>query len=70
MFLKDKYNGDIKGQAWSDGTKQQEMINKEEKASPTDTTEIILITAAADENEGRNVTWFDTLGAYLHTEME
>ena len=28
------------------------------------------VTAAADANEGRNVTKFDTLGAYLHTEME
>ena len=28
------------------------------------------ITTVADANEGWNVTTFDTLGAYLHTEME
>jgi hypothetical protein len=70
MFLKEKRNGEIKGRACADGRKQRKTINKEDAASPTMATESVFITAAIEAHEGRHVTIFDILGAYMHTETD
>ena len=70
MLLTEKRNGDIKGRACADGRKQRFTIKKEDADSPTVATESAFITVSVDKDEGRYVTTFDTLGAYLHTEID
>jgi hypothetical protein len=67
ILLTEKRNGDIKGRACVDGSKQRDYSNKEDAALPTASLEGILITVAIDVHEGRDVAVIDIPGAYLHT---
>ena len=67
IFLKEKYNRDIKGRALVDGRKHQEIINKEKDYSTTVATESVFLTAAVNSHEGPFVVAFDIPGVYGHT---
>ena len=70
MFLKEKMNGDVKGRACANGSKQRNYIAKEDAASPTVSTDAVLITAAIDAYEGRHVATVDLPSAFLHTDTD
>ena len=56
IFIKVKWNEDIKGWTCADGKKQWEMINKEDMASPTVSTYSVFITTEVDKHEGWQLT--------------
>jgi len=70
MFLKEKRNGDVKARKCVVGTKQREYIKKEDAASPTVTTEAVLITGVIEAMEERDVAVCDIPSAFLHTESD
>jgi hypothetical protein len=55
IFLVEKEDGRIKARACANGSNQREYVNKEDSASPTVATESILLTAAIEAKEGRDV---------------
>ena len=70
MFLKEKLDGSIKGRGVADGRKQREKIEPKDATSPTVSTEAVMLTAAIDALEGRDVAVVDIPGAYLSTDMD
>jgi hypothetical protein len=70
IILEEKHSGNIKSRMCSDGRKQRADINREDTASPTVMTESVLITAAIDAEEGRDVGVIDLQGAFLHADMD
>eukprot|EP00957_Ditylum_brightwellii_P127507 9723822-Ditylum_brightwellii.AAC.1 len=70
MFLKEKRDGRIKGQPCADGRKQRKILNRNDATSPTVMVESVLITAAIEAKEGREVTTTDIPGAYLSVEID
>jgi Reverse transcriptase (RNA-dependent DNA polymerase) len=69
IFLVEKKDGRVKARACANGSTQREYINKEEAASPTVATESILITAALDAMEERDIMTADIPNAFVQTEM-
>ena len=69
FFLTKKRNGDIKGRKVADGSKQRtfEGYIKSDAASPTVSTDGLLITCAIDGYENRDVVVADIPGAFLNT---
>ena len=67
MFLKEKWNGDIKGRGCADGRPQRLYKSKEETASPTIITESLFITCSMEAREGRDVAIVDIPGTFLQT---
>ena len=67
MFLKQKWNGDIKGRGCADGRPQKLYMAKEDTTSPTVITESLFITCSMEAREGRDVATVDIPGAFLQT---
>ncbi len=59
LFLKEKWTGDIKGQACINGAPQRAYIPKEDAASPTVSTKSTFITATIAASEGRRIRCYD-----------
>ena len=60
----------IKVRTFADGSKQKVYIKELDRvSSPTVSFEALLCTLIVGENEGRNVTTFYVMGAYLHVKM-
>ena len=59
MFLKKKRCGRIKGRGCAGGRKQRVYISKEERSSPTVTTEGMILSCILDVMEGRYVVTVD-----------
>ena len=57
MSLKEKNNGNIKGQACANGAKQREYIKKEDASSPTASTESVVITHSYTRNLMKTSLW-------------
>eukprot|EP00957_Ditylum_brightwellii_P192396 14647167-Ditylum_brightwellii.AAC.1 len=70
MFLKEKWCGRIKGRTCADGRKQQDTIPKEDAASPTVSTEAVILTSVIDSKENQDVATTDIPGAYLSADMD
>jgi hypothetical protein len=71
MFLKEKRNSLVKVRMCTDGRKQKDGTwSKQDTALPMVATELMFITAVVNAHEGRNVTCFDILGAFLHADVE
>ena len=70
MFLMQKQIGNIKVRACANGSKQREYINKESATSPTVATDSLMITAAIDAVELRDVVTLDIPGAFLHADLD
>jgi hypothetical protein len=63
MFLKEKRDGSIKGRSCADGRKKRETVTPGNAASPTVSLESVLIMAAVEAYEGRDVAVVDVLVA-------
>jgi Reverse transcriptase (RNA-dependent DNA polymerase) len=70
IFLVEKRDGRIKARACANGSTQREYINKEDSASPTVATESILLTAAVEAKEGRDMMTADIPNAFVQTNIE
>jgi hypothetical protein len=70
MFIVEKRDGRVKARKCAVGSKQRtfEGYSKAEWASPTVSTDSVLITSAIDAHEGRKVVTCDLPGAYLNTD--
>ena len=70
MFITKKRCGRVKARGCADGRKQRDMYSKEEAASPTVSTEAILLTSVIDAKEGQDVATTDIPVAYLNADMD
>ena len=70
IFLAEKRDGTVKGRTCANGSTQREYISKEEAASPTVSTESIVLTATIDAEENRDVMSNDVPNAFVQTDME
>ena len=70
MFLKQKCSGQIKGRGCADGQKQHLYTGKEEKTSPTVTTESIMLTSTIDAKEGWDMATVDIPGTFMHSDQD
>ena len=70
IFLTEKRDGKIKGRACANGSKQREWMSKEESASPTVSLPAVIVTAAMEVHEGREVAVVDIPNAFVQTEND
>jgi hypothetical protein len=66
IFLKEKWNGDVKAQSCANGSVQQNHVAKEEAALPTGGLKSVFATAAIDAKENSKVVTINIPGAFLH----
>ena len=67
MFLVQKRDGRIKARHCANGSIQRNWYTKEESSSPTAHQESVMITAAIDAKEGRDVAIVDIPNAFIQT---
>ena len=60
----------IKGRGCADGRKQQDLISKEDKLSPTVSTEGLMLSCMIEAMEGQEVATADIPGAFLQNDYE
>lgn len=65
MFLTEKQNCDIEGRMCADGWKQWSEYEKIETTSPTVVSDSVMLTAAINAAEWRDVAVMDLPGAFL-----
>ena len=70
IFLVEKNSGTIKAHHCANGSKQRNWIRPEDAASPTVMTESVLLTAAIEAHENRDVATWDTPNAFIQTAVE
>jgi hypothetical protein len=70
IFLVEKRDGRIKARACANGSTQRSYIGKEDTTSPTVLTEAILITAAIEADQQRDVMTVDIPNAFVQTEIK
>ena len=70
MFIVEKRDGRIKARKCAVGSKQRtfEGYNKADWASPTVSSDAVVITSAIEAHEGRHIATWDLPGAYLNTD--
>jgi hypothetical protein len=64
-LIKEKRCGTLKGRTVADRRPQRALYDKSETASPTISTDRLMLTVVADVHEGRDVGTADIDGAYL-----
>ena len=69
-LIKEKRSGKLKGRVVADGRPQRSLYTKSETASPTVSTDALIVTIIVDAHERRDVATADVAGAYLHAVME
>ena len=69
-LIKEKRTGALKGRTCADGRPQRSGYTKEETASPTMSTDALLLSLLIDAKEERDVATADVVGAYLNADME
>lgn len=67
--IKEKRRGVLKGCTCTDGSKQRNLLTKEETVSPTMLADALLMSLIIDAKEGWNVATSNIIGAYLHANM-
>ena len=70
IFLVEKKDGKIKARHCANGSKQRDWMKSEEAMSPTVMTESVLLTAAIEAEEKRDVATFDIPNAFIQTEVD
>jgi hypothetical protein len=70
MFLKQKWDGKIKGRTVAGDNKQRNYIFKEFASSPTVATESVLMSCIIDTEEERDVAVVDIPNAFVQTRVE
>jgi len=68
-LIKKKIDGRIKGRTVADGSVQKDLNEKSQTASPTVSTNALLISLIIDAHEQRDVAVADVLAAYLKAGM-
>ena len=68
-LIKEKHSGVLKGRTCADGRPQCELYSKAETASPTCTTDGLMMSIMIDAKEKRDVATADVVGAYLNALM-
>ena len=68
-LIKEKRDGNIKGRIVADGSGQRSLYDKSETASPTVSTNALVLTIIVDAHENRDVGTADVAGAYLKADM-
>ena len=69
LFLTEKRDGRIKARTVANGSVQCKWMEKEDTASPTTALESVLLTAAIDAKEERDVATVDIPNAFIQTEI-
>ena len=69
MFLSEKRDGSAKGRTCANGSTQRSCASKDEASSPAAATEYVLLTAAVEVKEERDVMTLDTPNAFLQTSL-
>jgi len=70
IFLVEKRDGRIKARTCANGSTQRSYIEKEDATSPTVLTEAILITAAIEADQQRDIMTVDIPNAFVQTEIK
>ena len=70
IFLVEKKDGKIKARHCANGSKQRQWIRSDEAASPTVMTKSVLLTAAIEAKERRDVATFDIPNAFIQTMVD
>jgi hypothetical protein len=70
IFLVEKRDGSVKGQTCANGSTQRKYMDRDEAASPTASTESILITATIDAKQNRDIMTADILNAFVQTDVD
>ena len=70
IFIVEKRDGRIKARSCADGRKQRDWMTREDTASPTVATESVMMTAAIDAKEKRDVVTMDIPNAFIQTDYE
>jgi hypothetical protein len=68
-LIKEKRCGKLKGRTVADGRPQRGLYDKSETASPTVSTDGLMLSVMIDAHEGRDVATADVAGAYLKAYM-
>ena len=68
--IKEKKSGEIKGRTCADGRFQRNYISKEDSASPTASTDAVILTAVMEAKEERRVITLDIPNAFIQTHVE
>ena len=69
-LIKEKRGGTLKGRTVADGRPQRALYDRSETASPTVSTDGLLLTIIIDAYESRDVATADIAGAYLKAYMK
>ena len=69
MFLTEKRDGRIKGRLVYNGKPTREWLNREDSASPTASLESIMLLAAIDAEEERDVQSYDIPNAFIQATL-
>jgi hypothetical protein len=69
-LIKEKRCGKLKGRTCADGSSQRDQYTKEQTASPTVSTDALMLTLMIDALEHRDVATADVVGAYLLADMD
>jgi len=64
-----KRDGRIKGRTVADGSVQKDLYEKSQTASPTISTDALLISLIVDAHEQRDVAVADVVAVYLKADM-
>jgi hypothetical protein len=69
-LIKEKRDGELKGRSCADGSAQRALYTKEQSASPTVSTDALMLSLMVDAKERREVATADVVGAYLLADMD
>jgi hypothetical protein len=69
-LLKEKRDGSLKGRTVADGRPQRTMYDKSQTASPTVSTDALMLSIIVDAKEARDVATADVVAAYLKAFMD
>jgi hypothetical protein len=69
IFLVEKRDGTIKARTCANGSTQREYIEREAAASPTASTDSIIITSIIDAKQERDVMTSDVPNAFVQTDI-
>ena len=70
LFLVEKHDGSIKARHCANGSVQCNWISSEDTASPTVSTELVMLTAVINAKENRDVAVTDVPNAFIQTPIE
>ena len=70
IFLVEKRDGTIKDRTCANGSTQRTYIDRDDAASPTASTDAILITGVIEAKQNRDVMTSDVPNAFVQREVE